>query len=212
MQSGGDDVFQQFLDMNNMDNMGDGLNFNFPEFTNTNNGGHNNMVQNQNRQTIQNHDQQMMDTPMTGTDTNMILSRSDATGLHHHMSPVTTGPSFQSIPTTAMMQPPTPTGAIVHSIEAQIQFLQQQKLQHQQRELQERQAAFYAQHIPPTPTSLELAPAARNYYAPHTQADHTPSHQALDYNYHRSHDQQEVRRLERSHCGQETFLADLFLL
>lgn len=186
MQSGAEDVFQQFLNMSGMDNIADGLQFDFPEYDNANGGHH--MLPDQNRQTL--------DTPMTGTETSMVLSRADPAGLHHHMSPMSSGVSFQSIPTTmmptSMIPSPSPSGTIVNSIEAQIQFLQQQKLQHQQRELQERQAAFFAQHIPPTPTSLELAPATHNYYAPHSQADHTPQHQALDYRYQHSQDQQEV--------------------
>jgi hypothetical protein len=181
MQSGHDDVFQ-FLDMNGMDGLGDGLPFNFSDFNGGGGGGH--MTPDLSRD--------MLDTPMTGTETNMVMSRTD--GLHHDMSSIGSGVSFPSLPGATLMTSPASMGAIVNSIEAQIQFLQQQKLEHQQRELQARQAAFLAQHIPPTPTSLELVPAAQHYYAPsHSQAEHTPQHQALDYRYHQSQEQQEVR-------------------
>lgn len=180
IQSGNDDVFQ-FLDMNGMDGLGDGLPFNFSDFNG--NGGSNHMTPDLSRD--------MMDTPMTGTDSNMVLSRTD--GLHHDISSIGSGVSFPSLPGSTLMSSPASTGAIVNSIEAQIQFLQQQKLEHQQRELQARQAAFLAQHIPPTPTSLELVPGAQHYYAsPHSQSEHTPQHQSLDYRFHQSREQQEM--------------------
>ncbi|OIW34911.1 hypothetical protein CONLIGDRAFT_30882 [Coniochaeta ligniaria NRRL 30616] len=182
MQAGQDDDFQQFLDMNGMDNMGDGMQFDFQDF-HDGNGANNHMLPNQHRQTL--------DTAMSGTDTPDMLARSDPTGLHQ-MPAITSGVSYQSIPAT-MIPPPTPTEAIVNTIDAQIQFLQQQKLQHQ---LQEQQAALFAQQqqriVPPTPQSLELQAGTHHYYSNHSQADQTPQQQPLDYRYQRLKEQQEM--------------------
>lgn len=184
MQAGQDDDFQQFLDMNGMDNMGDGMHFDFQDF-HDGNGANNHLLSSQHRQTL--------DTAMSGTDTPDMLARSDPAGLHQ-MPAMTSAVAYQSIPAT-MIPPPTPTEAIVNTIDAQIQFLQQQKLQHQ---LHEQQAAMFAQQqhqriVPPTPQSLELQAGTHHYYSSHTQSDHTPQQQPLDYRYQRVKEQQEVR-------------------
>jgi hypothetical protein len=107
---------------------------------------------------------------------------------------MTSGVAYQPIPAT-LIPPSTPTEALVNTIDAQIHFLQQQKLQHQQQQLQEQQAAIYAQQrriIPPTPQSLEIQAGTHHYYSQHSQSDHTPQQQPLDYRYQRLKDQQDV--------------------
>lgn len=177
MQASPADDFQQFLDMNGMADLGDGMQFDFPEFNNHSGANHMN--------------RQALDTPMSGTDSPHMLARSDNTGLRQ-MPAMTSAVAYQSIPAT-MIPPPTPTEAIVNTIDAQIQFLQQQKLQHQ---LQEHQAALFAQQqrmVPPTPQSLELQAGTLNFYTNHAQHDHTPQQHPIDYRYQRVKDQQEVR-------------------
>lgn len=190
MQPGPDDDFQQFLDICGMANMTDSIQFEFQEFNNANNGagaGHLAMQGAPHRQPA--------DSAMSGTDTPDVISRTDPGSLHHHqMSPMTTAPSYQTVP-TSMMPPPTPNEAIVDNIDAQIQFLQQQKLQHQRRQLEEQQAAFLAQQqsrmVPPTPQSLELQAGATHFYS-QPRPDHTPQQHPIDYRYQRVKDQQEV--------------------
>ena len=179
MHSSPGDDFQQFLDMNGMADLGDGMQFDFPDFNNQN--GANHILPNQNRHTL--------DTPMGGTDSPDMMARSDSAGLRQMPAMTSSGP-YQSIPAT-MIPPPTPTEALVNTIDAQIQFLQQQKLSHQ---LQEHQAALFAQqqrNVPPTPRSLELQAGTQHYYTNH-QSEHTPQQHPLDYRYQRIKDQQEV--------------------
>ncbi|KAB5551227.1 hypothetical protein GE09DRAFT_1190155 [Coniochaeta sp. 2T2.1] len=184
MQPGQEDDFQQFLDMNGMSNMGDGMQFDFgPDFHNGN-GANNHMLPNQHQH------RQPLDTAMSGTDTPDMLARADPSGLHQ-MPTMSSAVSYQSIPAT-MIPPPTPTEAIVNTIDAQIQFLQQQKLQHQLHE----QQLFVQQHqqriVPPTPQSLELQAGAHHYYPNAGPSDQTPQQQPLDYRYQRLKDQQEM--------------------
>lgn len=202
MHSSTEDEFQQFLDMNTMGNMGDGINYDFHDFQHSTGT-------------------QQLDTPMSGTDAPMLLSRVDP-ALQQQMPSITTTSAYQTIPTTmmpptTMIPPPTPTEAIVDSIDAQIQFLQRQKLEHQQRQLDEQRAAFFAyqqqsQIVPPTPQSLEIrAATANHFYArpgqperhEHHQQQQQQQHQqqqpqqqhqqAVDYRYPRLKDRQDVR-------------------
>jgi hypothetical protein len=199
MQSNGDDDFQQFLDISSMANLADGLQFDFQDFHGSNGGP--NMMAAPHRQA--------MDTPMSGTDNpDAMPSRGEQpTSMNMQMPPMTTAAGFQSIPTT-MMPAPSPNEAIVDSIDAQIQFLQQQKLQHQQRQLEEQQAAaFFAQQrsniVPPTPQSLELLAGNNHFYGQSGRSDGPsqqqgqPQHpqqqqQPVDYRYQRLKEQQEV--------------------
>jgi hypothetical protein len=191
MQSSQDDDFQQFLDMNGMANMGDGMQFDFQDFHNVG-GANSNMLPNQHRPSS-------LDTAMSGVDIPDMLARSEPGGLHQ-MPAMTSAVSYQSIPAT-MIPPPTPSEALVNTIDAQIQFLQQQKLQHQQQQLHQQQAALYAQQqqqqriVPPTPQSLEIQAGANPFYSNHasqSHSDHTPQQQPLDYRYQRLKDQQDV--------------------
>ncbi|CAP69582.1 uncharacterized protein PODANS_1_12400 [Podospora anserina S mat+] len=195
-----EDDFQQYLDMTNMNNLAEGIDYNFQGFQSSA-GAH--MLQVPGRE--------QLDTPMTGSDAPMLLSPSMPAMQHQVPAITTTGGPYQSIPTT-MMPPPTPSETIVNSIDAQIHFLQQQKMQAQQRQVEEH-AAFFAHQqqnrmIPPTPQSLEMVPAANPFYAqrnatepqqqhphPHrTQHPHQQQHpqQAVDYRYQRAKDQSDV--------------------
>lgn len=185
MHPAAEDEFQQFLDMSNMSNMGDGINYEIHEFHHS--AGN-----------------QQMDAPMSGTDAPMLLSRVDP-ALQQQMPSITTTSAYQTIPTTmmprtTMIPPPTQTEAIVDSIDAQIQFLQRQKLEHQQRQLDEQRAAFFAYQqnhmVPPTPQSLEIQ-AANNHFYPHPSPaerhDQQQRQQAVEYRYPRLKDRQDVR-------------------
>lgn len=175
MQSGQDDDFQQFLDMSGMANIGDSMQFDFQDFHNGN-GANNHMLPNQHRPSL--------DTAMSGVDTPDMLAT----------TAMTSGVSYQSIP-AAMIPPPTPSDTLVNTIDAQIQFLQQQKLQHQQHQLQEQQAALFAQHqrnVPPTPQSLEIQAGTNHFYSNRSYNDQTPQQQPLDYRYQRLKEQQDV--------------------
>ncbi|KAK5652580.1 hypothetical protein OQA88_10341 [Cercophora sp. LCS_1] len=176
-----DDDFQQFLDMNGIGSLADNLNYDFQDFQSAA-GAH--MLQGSRE----------LDTPMSGTDAPIILSQTDATGLQHQIPAMTTASSFQTIAAT-MMPPPTPSEAIVNSIDAQIQFLQQQKIQAQQRQLEEQQVAFFAHQqqtrmVPPTPQSLEIPAGANQFYPQPGSADR--QQQPIDYRYQHSKDQQDM--------------------
>lgn len=180
-----DDDLQQFLDLNGMGNMDDSMQFDFQDFHNGN-GADNHMLAHQHRPNL--------DTAMSGVDTPDMMSRSDSGGAFHQMPTMTSSMSFQSMPAT-MMPPPTPTEALVNTIDAQIQFLQQQKLQHQQQQLQEQQAALFAQQqrvVPPTPQSLEIQAGTDHFYPDHSRSDQTPQQQSLDYRYQQLKDHQDV--------------------
>lgn len=180
MHHGADDDFQQFLDMNSMANLGDGLQFDF-DFQNQNgSGGH--MMQMPHRDPL--------DTPMTGTDASVLMS----TAMHSQMPAI--APASVPPMSSAMMAAQH-HGNAISEIDAQIQFLQQQKIQQQQRQIEEQQAAFFTQQhnrvVPPTPQSLELQAGSHQYY---TQPDQTPQqHQEMYERFQRMKTQQDVRNL-----------------
>ncbi|KAK3362090.1 helix-loop-helix DNA-binding domain-containing protein [Lasiosphaeria ovina] len=185
-----DDDFQQFLDMNGMSNLADSLSYEFQDFQSPA-GAH--LLQ---ASSSRDHH---LDTPMSGTDTPILLSRADS-ALQHQVPAITTSASFQTIPAT-MMPPPTPSEAIVDSIDAQIQFLQQQKLQHQQRQIEEQQAAFFVRHqnrmVPPTPQSMDLQARTNQFFSqPNGTDQHQHQHQqqtpGIDYRYQRLKEQQDM--------------------
>ena len=196
-----DDDFQQFLDINGMGNLADSLSYDFHDFQAAT-GAH--LLQSPREQ---------LDTPMSGSDAPIALSRTDPV-LQHQMPAMLTAAPYQAVPAT-MMPPPTPSEAIVSSIDAQIQFLQQQKMQHQQRHLEEQQVAFFARQqnrmVPPTPQSLELPARTNHYYARPGSAERQQQQQqqAVDYRYQRSKDQHEVGHgaVRRSDAGALTFRA-----
>jgi hypothetical protein len=185
-----EDDFQQFLDMNTMANLAEGMNYTFQDFQSSS-GTH--------TQLMQSHPREQLDIPMSGTDAPMLLAPAVSTMQHQMPALTSTAPYHQTIPST-MMPPPTPSEAIVDSIDAQIQFLQQQKLQHQQRQMEEQQAAFFARQqsrmVPPTPQSLEIQPGNNHYYnqpgAADQQQQQQQQQQAIDYRYPRLKDQSDV--------------------
>jgi hypothetical protein len=182
-----EDDFQQFLDMNGMGNLADGINYNFPHFQSS--GG---------SQLLPSHPREQLDIPMSGTDAPILLSPA-VPSMQHQMPAISNAGSYQTVPAT-MMPPPTPSEAIVDSIDAQIQFLQQQKMRHQQRRIEEQQVAFFTRQqsrmVPPTPQSLEIQPGANQYYAqpnaPEQQQQQQQQQQSMEYRYQRLKDQSDV--------------------
>ncbi|KAI1461690.1 helix-loop-helix DNA-binding domain-containing protein [Annulohypoxylon moriforme] len=166
LSSTGEDDFQQFLEMGGMSNLGDGLQFDFQDFGNNNGSS---MMHQQHGDSI--------DTPMSNSNVPTIIARNDM-GQQNQMSPMTSAPSHSGISSQMMPQHHTSSDPI-SEIDAQIQFLQQQRLQQQRRQLaeqqrqfHEQQAAFYAQQrnmVPPTPQSLEIQ-AANQFFAQQDQA------------------------------------------
>jgi hypothetical protein len=181
-----EDDFQQYLDMNGMGNIGDGIHYNFQDFQSS-----------AGSQLLQTHARDQLDIPMSGTDAPILLSPA-VTAMQHQMPTITSSGPYQTVPAT-MMPPPSPNEAIVDDIEAQIRFLQQQKLRHQQRQLEEQQVAFFTRQqsrmVPPTPQSLELQPNANHYYASQSGAAEQQQQQqhAIEYRYQRLKDQTDVR-------------------
>ncbi|KAJ4295837.1 hypothetical protein N0V88_004539 [Collariella sp. IMI 366227] len=157
------------------------MNYNFNDFQSS--GG---------TQLLHPHARDQLDIPMTGTDAPMLLSPA-VSAMQHQMPAMTSAAQFQTIP-ASMMPPPTPSEAAVDSIDAQIQFLQQQKLRHQQRQLEEQQLAFFTRQqnrmVPPTPRSLELQPATNQFFPQSSASDQ--QQQALEYRYQRLKDQADM--------------------
>lgn len=153
--------FGQFLDMAAMGNLGDGMHFDFQTFQDGS---------------------AMMNQPRDATDT--IMADSDNQGLMANANiPITTSAAPSSIPAHMM----TPTTDPISTIDAQIQYLQQQKYQ---RQLQEQQAAFFSTHsVPPTPQSLEM-PNSGQFYS---QAEQVSQPGVYDRGYQRLKEQQDVR-------------------
>ncbi|KAL2132292.1 hypothetical protein VTI74DRAFT_3979 [Chaetomium olivicolor] len=188
-----EDDFHQFLDMNDMGNLADSINYNFQDFQSS-----------AGTQLLQPHARDQLDIPMTGTDAPILLSPA-VHPMQHQMPAITSAAPFQTIPAT-MMPPPTPSEAIVDSIDAQIQFLQQQKLRHQQRQIEEQQVAFFTRQqtrmVPPTPQSLELQPGASQFYAQSSASEQQQQQQQrqqqqqqqppIEYRYQRLKDQADM--------------------
>jgi len=174
-----DDDFQQFLDMNGMGNLGEGLQFDFTDFQTTG-AGH----------LLSQPPREQLDTPMSGTEAPSILSSQDA-ALRGQMA-VSTAVSHPAV-TTALVPPPTASDAI-NEIDAQIQYLQQQRMQQQRRHMEEQQAAYFARQsrvVPPTPQSLEIQAGSQFF----PLADQQSQQQAIFERFQRLKEQQDVRRL-----------------
>ncbi|KAJ4407815.1 nuclease [Neurospora sp. IMI 360204] len=212
LHTAADDDFHQFLDINDIGP----LDFDFHDFAADHHTAHH-AGHHAADHVLHSSGGEQLDTPMTGTDMSMILSPVDHAMLQQHaqqqhqqqhqqhqMPTITTTAPYQNAP-TALIQPSTPSDAIVNTIDAQIQFLQQQKLHAQHQQLQEQQAAFFANQqnhiVPPTPQSLELtAGSNQNYYAQSTLSDEHHSgrqqqqqpQQAIDYRYTRIKDQHDM--------------------
>ncbi|CAM1506900.1 Fc.00g065410.m01.CDS01 [Cosmosporella sp. VM-42] len=133
MTATSDDDFHQFLDMSGMANLGDGMQFDFQGFQDG---------------SVMSHAREPADTIMGESENNTMMGAGNSI-------PITTSAGQPSIPAHMM----TPSSDAISTIDAQIQYLQQQKFQQQQRQLQEQQAAFFSNQshsVPPTPQSLEM--------------------------------------------------------
>lgn len=214
MHPAADEEFQQFLDMNGMGNLADNIQFDFTDFQNASpDASH--LIH-----TTMAPTSESLDTPMTGAhhtpgllaqSTTRQLSDAGLTGtagIHsgshaHAMHPVVTtgGGSHASIATT-LMPPVTPTDAI-SEIDAQIQYLQQQRMQQQQRQVEEQNIAFFTRQshiVPPTPQSLELQAGNQFFHSPDPRNQHQHQHpsqqtqqQAMYERYQQYKEQQDVR-------------------
>lgn len=156
----GDDDFHQFLDMSGMANLGDGMHFDFHGF------------QDGSAQGLMNQSRDPPDTIMTDPDNQGLMSAGNSI-------PMTTATGQSTIPAHMM----TPASDPITNIDAQIQYLQQQKFQQQQRQLQEQQAAFFSNHnhsVPPTPQSLDM-PNRGHFYS---QAEQVSQSGVYDRGYH----------------------------
>ena len=166
------DDFQHFLDMG-MNNLGDGLQFDFPDF----NGQHG-----QSSQLMHQDEGERMESRMDGTHAAMDHD----TTMREHIPAMSAAGSHPTIPGPTTNGPSS--GSIVE-LDAQIQYLQQQR-QQQQRQIQEQQQKYYArnQMVPPTPNSLELHASNGQFYP---QSD--PQQQAMYERFRMHVKDQEVR-------------------
>ncbi|PQE20785.1 phosphorus acquisition-controlling protein [Rutstroemia sp. NJR-2017a BBW] len=148
------DDFQQFLDMT-MPNLGDALHFDF-DF---------NQQQSQGAQIMHAENAE-----------SMMARMANAGGIGHtgsmqeHIQSLTTTSSQPAILGTTMAHAQGPAESLT-DIDAQIRYLQHQRLREQQRQLQEQQRNYYTQNriIPPTPNSMEMHGANQNQF--YSQAD-----------------------------------------
>ena len=150
------DDFQQFLDMG-MNNLGDALQFDFPDFNN---------AQPQAAQLMHRSDGE------TGMEENQPV-RPDTT-MQEAVPAITTATSHPGIHRTAISHAHRSNESLA-DIDAQIHYLHQQRAQQEQRQLQEQQRNYYAQNrmIPPTPNSMEMRGSGHFY----SQSD--PQQQAM---------------------------------
>ncbi|OAQ72467.1 phosphorus acquisition-controlling protein [Pochonia chlamydosporia 170] len=173
MASTTEDEFNQFLDMSGMGNMGDGMQFDFHGFQD----GSSQSMMNQHHH--QHQHRQQTDAIMGDADSSShIIPRSDGLLQNHTPAMVTTA-AMQ----TQLLATSAPSDTI-SSIDAQIQYLQQQKFHQQQRQLQEQRATFFASQshsVPPTPQSMEMPPGSGQFYS---QAEQMPQRTAYDRGYH----------------------------
>lgn len=92
-----------------------------------------------------------------------------------------------------------PNTDTISSIDAQIQYLQQQKFQQQQRQLHEQRTAYFSSQnrsVPPTPQSLEMPPGSGHFYSHGDQM----AQDVYERGYHhqqRTREQQDVSFLSR---------------
>lgn len=171
-----EDDFNQFLDMSGMANIPEGMHFDFQGFQDG--AGQPMMAQ-----------RESGDALMTDSDGSNMMPRSGGI-IQNQGQPISTSASHASIPAHMMAEGGGGNEAI-SNIDAQIQYLQQQKFHQQQRHLQEQRAAYYTTNsnhsnhghsVPPTPQSLEMTPGSGHFYS---QAEQVQQHAAYDGNYHR---------------------------
>lgn len=156
MASATDDDFQQFLEMQGMSTMTDTLNFDFQSFQDPSTAS-----------MLSQAPRDQMDTSMGGTEPSLVIPTTAGLSQEHIVA-ITSGASHNSIQAHISHMPPTPTDAITE-IDAQIQYLQQQRLQQQQRQAREQHSTFFGGRnhvIPPTPQSLELQAGSGQFFSP----------------------------------------------
>ncbi|KAG8421218.1 hypothetical protein J3458_003113 [Metarhizium acridum] len=184
MASATEDEFNQFLDMSGMGNMGDGMQFDFHGFQDGPSQAIMDQHQHQHQHPQHQHRQQA-DAIMGDADPSHIIPRSDGLLQNHTPAMVTTaGMQAQLLATSA------PSDAL-SSIDAQIQYLQQQKFHQQQRQLQEQRATFFANQshsVPPTPQSMEMPPGSGQFYS---QPEQMSQRTAYDRGYHQRMSEQQ---------------------
>lgn len=173
-----EDDFSQFLDMGSLGGMGglgEGMQFDFQDFANGS------------ASTMMNHTRNaVVDTIMGNSDDNGLMPSSNSM-MQSQTSPMTTSMAQPSIPAHIL----TTSSETISSIDAQIQYLQQQKFQQQQRQIQEQQVAFFAAQnhsVPPTPQSLEM-PSSTQFYS---QTDQVSHQDVFDGRYQQRMKEQEV--------------------
>lgn len=165
-----DDDFQHFLDISSM---GDELQFDFNGFQD----GATQVMLNRQREEAQALINDANNNPLMGQAAGMMQGQAS------HMNAGAGAAPGQMMPTSA------PGSDSITNIDAQIQYLQQQKFQQQQRQLQEQRNAFFQSHhhtrsIPPTPQSLEMPPGSGQFYTQTDQMtrdvfDRTYNHQRM---------------------------------
>ncbi|KAF8866499.1 hypothetical protein BDZ45DRAFT_639723 [Acephala macrosclerotiorum] len=159
------DDFQQFLDMGGMNNLGEGLPFEFQDFNPA-------QAQGQGQQMMNQDEGESMDAAMEG---GRGMMGQDTT-MQDQMPAMTTSASHPGIlggPLNGHA-----SGESLSDLDAQINFLQQQRHHQQQRQLQEQQRSFYAQQrmgVPPTPQSMEMHGNPSQFYQQHSD----PQQQAM---------------------------------
>ncbi|KAK8083729.1 Helix-loop-helix DNA-binding domain-containing protein [Apiospora saccharicola] len=186
----GEDDFQHFLELGGMSNMDDGLQFDFQDFNPATNPS---SLMHPSHQGHHDH----MDTAMSGTETAGIIA-SSSMSMPTQMIPTTSESMVPTVPSQMLgSQRPSP-GDALSDLDAQIQFLQHQRMQEHHRQIQEQnmqfeeqQINFFAQQqqsmIPPTPQSLEMHPSNHFYtqqqrsqqqqqQQQHCQGEQTPQH------------------------------------
>ncbi|EPE07860.1 phosphorus acquisition-controlling protein [Ophiostoma piceae UAMH 11346] len=114
--------------------------------------------------------QQFLDLNGMGTlADNIQFDFNDGPGAPSHLIHSTSmAPSNDPLATSTPLMPPSQNaGDAITEIDAQIQYLQQQRMQQQQRQIEEQNVAFFTRQnhiVPPTPQSLELQ-AGTQYFA-----------------------------------------------
>ncbi|CAK7264737.1 hypothetical protein SEPCBS119000_001147 [Sporothrix epigloea] len=198
-----DEDFQQFLDMNDMNNLANNIQFDYTNFQNTSpDASH--LIHNSATSGIS-----PLGTSMAGAHTTPGLLGQADTGLtgsagfhgaqhtHNLLPAATTAPSTHASTATPLMPAVTPTDAI-SEIDAQIQYLQMQRMQQQQRQVEEQKLSYFAQQnhiVPPTPQSLELQAGNRFFHSPDPRSQHQnqqPQQQAVYDRYQHLKEQQNM--------------------
>lgn len=178
MGSAPEDDFQQFLDMSSMGeiahmgNMHDSMAFDFNSFQDP-------AV----TQPILQQNRDQSDTIMGETGSHTMIGRGGGM-MPDQTPPLSTGPRSQ-MPVSQHMMPMStlasaPTADPLGDIDAQIQYLQQQKFQQQQRMMQNHQATYYgtqSRSVPPTPQSIEIPPGSGRFYP---QTEHAAQGNGFD--------------------------------